>query len=77
MAKSLYEVKQANKALQWTVKCEYVFRTLKVALRSVPSFYHTFLVEGKYVMDTDTRNTGLGAMVFQGHCSGESLIAHC
>ena len=56
-------------------ECDQSFRTLKVALCSRP-FFAFPASEGKYIVDTDASNTGLGVVLSQVQNGEERVVAY-
>ena len=75
IAKPLHELTENKRNFQWSRDCEQAFRTLKIALCSQPILAFP-ASEGKYIVDTDASNTGLGAVLSKVQNGEERVIAY-
>ena len=73
--RQLHELTENKRNFQWSIECDQAFRTLKIALRSQPILAFPASV-GKYIVDTDTSNTGLGPVLSQVQNGEERVIAY-
>ena len=75
IAKPLHELHENKQTFQWSKECDRAFRTLEIAMCSQP-ILACLASKGKYiVIDTDARNTGLGAVLSLVQ-NGEQVIAY-
>ena len=75
IAKPLHRLTETGWEFLWTKSCEEAFRKLQGKLASapilaLPDFAQTF------VLDTDARNEGIGAVLFQVEDDKETIIAY-
>ena len=74
-AKPLHKLTENKWNFQWSRECDQAFRTSKIALCSQPILAFPDS-EGKYIVDTDASNTGLGAVLSQVQNGEERVIAY-
>ncbi|GBN76874.1 hypothetical protein AVEN_132879-1 [Araneus ventricosus] len=75
MAVHLHKLNEAKSHFNWTDGCEKSFNSLKRALISAPIL--TYLrIDKDFILDTDTGNEGIGAVLSQNIRNEERVIAH-
>src|SRR5215813_6423449 len=75
IAAPLHVLTKKNKTFNWTPECEESFRELKDRLTSTPILQPP-LDEGRYCLDTDASNTGIGAVLSQEQDGELKVIAY-
>lgn len=75
IAKTLYKLTEESTPFSWTYECQRAFQQLKQVLVAPPilSFPTT---EGRFILDTDASNHGIGAVLSQQQGEEEKVIAY-
>ena len=70
IAKPLHKLTEKNSSFLWTKECQQSFETLREQLSSSPVLcYPNF--EESFLLDTDTSNDGIGAVLSQCDAEGK------
>lgn len=75
MAKPLYRMTDKGKTFEWNAACEVAFNELKSKLTTSPICAFSDL-NLDFIMDTDTCDTGIGAVLSQKHEGRERVVAY-
>ena len=75
IAKPLTRLTEADRRFHWGDDCQEAFNTLKVALTTAPILSYP-LSDGKFILDTDASNVGLGAVLSQIQDGQEKVIGY-
>ncbi|KAK3095582.1 hypothetical protein FSP39_016324 [Pinctada imbricata] len=75
IAKPLTKLTEKNQNFRWTNECEIAFQKLKQALVSAPILAYP-QSEGKFILDTDASNLGMGAVLSQIQGNQEKVICY-
>jgi hypothetical protein len=75
IAKPLTRVTEEKRAFQWTPEVEAAFQTLKGALCTSPILAYS-QSEGKFIVDTDASNVGIGGVLCQLQDGQERVISY-
>ena len=75
IAHPLYQLTEKGMRFEWTEECEAAFDQLKVSLTHSPVLAYP-RPGGKYTLDTDASNIGIGAVLSQEQDGEERVIAY-
>jgi hypothetical protein len=75
IAKPLTRLTEKKRAFQWTPKVETTFQTLKEALCTAPILAYP-QPGGKFIVDTDASNVGIGGVLSQVQDGQERVISY-
>lgn len=75
VAEPLHTLTKKHTHFHWTEKCQAAFDKLKYLLTTAPVLGHP-LAEGNMVLDTDTSNVGIGAVLSQIQQGRECVLAY-
>ncbi|KAG5889429.1 hypothetical protein JTB14_032762 [Gonioctena quinquepunctata] len=75
IAKPLTKLTEGQTKFQWSEECQDSFRKLKGALINAPILSYP-LPKGKFILDTDASNVGLGAVLSQIQEGQEKVIGY-
>lgn len=75
IAAPLHKLTEDKAAYQWNTDCEQSFRKLKASLCSSPILGYPEQ-QGKFILDTDASNTGIGAVLSQVQNGEERVIEY-
>ncbi|KAG5900735.1 hypothetical protein JTB14_038253 [Gonioctena quinquepunctata] len=75
IAKPLTKLTEGQTKFQWSEECQDSFRKLKGALINAPILSYP-LPKGKFILDTDASNGGLGAVLSQIQEGQEKVIGY-
>ena len=75
IAKPLHKLTQKNHKFEWTTDCQEAFDKLKRALTSSPILSYP-QPNGKFILDTDASNFGMGAVLSQIQEGQEKVISY-
>ncbi|KAG5885094.1 hypothetical protein JTB14_003968 [Gonioctena quinquepunctata] len=75
IAKPLTKLTEGQTKFQWSEECQDSFRKLKGALINAPILSYP-LPKGKFILDTDASNVGLGAVLSQIQKGQEKVIGY-
>ena len=73
VARPLYQLTEKKAPFKWTEQCENAFATLKIHLTSAPTLALPDW-SWQFIVDTDTSDTGLGAVLSQIHADGAEHV---
>jgi hypothetical protein len=75
IAQPLYLLTEKGVRIEWTGECDAAFNQLKVSLTHSPVLAYP-RSNGKYILDTDASNIGIGAVLSQEQDGEEQVIAY-
>lgn len=75
MAKPLTRLTEEGRSFSWDEECQEAFDTLKKQLTSTPILGYP-LPEGKFILDTDASNVGIGAVLSQLQDGRERVLGY-
>lgn len=75
IASPLSQLTRKNKRFKWDENCQKAFDELKLLLVSAPILAYP-IADGKFVLDTDASDTGLGGVLSQIQNGEEKVIAY-
>ena len=75
VCKPLYQLTEKGKRFHWTMDCQQAFETLKAHLTSSPILAYPRM-EGRFILDTDASDVGMGAVLSQIQDGHERVIAY-
>jgi len=75
IAKHLFDLTKNDSPLKWTEKCQISFNTLKGKLTS-PDIMTLPRYEGKFILDTDACDFGIGAVLSQIQDDQEKVVSY-
>jgi hypothetical protein len=76
IARPLYNLTKENAAWEWNTECEKAFITLKLKLSSPPILAYPDTEGGRFILDSDASNFGIGAVLSQEQDEVERVIAN-
>ena len=75
IASPLYKLTEKEALFQWTEQCDEAFNKLKHDLTTAPVLAYP-IAAGKFTLDTDASEKGIGAVLSQEQNGQEKIIAH-
>ncbi|GBO14251.1 Retrovirus-related Pol polyprotein from transposon 412 [Araneus ventricosus] len=75
IARSLHKLTKAKSNFNWTDECEKYFNSLKQAFTSAPILTYP-RIDKDFILDKDTSNEGIGAVLSQNIGNEESVITY-